>query len=220
MHCQEQNVVQNTIWFSWVNKQKITDNIGLHLDVQIRSADDIAYVRNVVLRPGITYFFNAEKNATIGYAYNLTHLEVDEMSKISLNEHRIWEQFNMTMKVGKLPLTHRIRSEQRFIEQRSRRIFSQRLRYLLRSHIPLQIQSGEFKKGPFLLIQDEVFFNIINKNKLNTHFFDLNRFYLAFGYRLNATVDLEMGYLNQSAKGLNNYTINNIVQVAINTRFQ
>lgn len=40
---------------------------------------------------------------------------------------------------------------------------------------------------------------------------------MALGYRLNAAMDVEMGYLNQYAKGLSNYTTNNIVQIAINS---
>lgn len=100
---QSQDVVQHSLWFSWVNKQKITDHIGLHFDVQIRSSDDVGYLRNVVLRPGITYFFDSDKNATLGYAYILTHQELAGMPKISLNEHRVWEQFNWNLKVGQVP---------------------------------------------------------------------------------------------------------------------
>lgn len=216
-----QNSSQQSAWGALFHSQKLSEKTGLHFDAQFRSADDVTYVRNILLRPGFTYFFDKNHNATLGYAYILTNQRVDGLANSSLLEHRIWQQFVLNYKIGKVvPLAHRLRLEQRFIEQNTGEVFSQRIRYFFRSVIPLQKQeTSNFSKGVFLALQNEVFLNIQNKNKLNTHVFDQNRAYLAAGYRLSPAMDLEAGYLNQHIKGVSNYTTNHVVQLALYTRF-
>lgn len=216
-----QNSSQQSAWGAWIHSQKFSNKIGLHFDAQFRSADDLEYVRNILIRPGFTYYFDENHNATLGYAYILTNQRLDGVANSSLSEHRIWQQFILNYRIGKVPLSHRFRLEQRFIEQNTGEVFSQRIRYFLRSVIPLQKQeSAAFAKGPFVALQNEVFLNIQNNNKLNTHVFDQNRAYLAAGYRLSPAIDLEAGYLNQHIKGINNYTTNHLLQLALYTRFK
>ena len=109
--------------------------------------------------------------------------------------------------------------EQRFIERRAADVFSQRLRYFFRTMVPLSKQDSTFKKGAFLALQNELFLNLQNKNELNNHVFDQNRAYIAVGYRLSPKIDIEAGYLNQAIKGASTNTINNVLQLALYTRF-
>ena len=97
-------------------------------------------------------------------------------------------------------------------------VFTQRLRYFVRSIIPLEQQKNTFSKGFFAAIQDEIFLNIQNKEKINNSFFDQNRIYGAIGYRFSARVDLETGYMNQFINGMNADVSNNIIQLALYTR--
>ena len=212
---QAQTVNQQSGWGAWFHSQKFSKKTGLHFDFQVRSADDLEYVRNILIRPGFTYFINDKLNATVGYALIIT----DQPGTDALTESRIWEQFVVTYKLGKIPLTHRFRLEQRFINQANGDdAFSQRLRYFFRSVIPLQKQNTPaFSKGAFVALQNEVFLNI--QNQPNGFLFDQNRLYLAAGYRLNPKMDLEAGYMNQSSKGAIRNTNNNIFQVALYTRF-
>ena len=214
-----QNINQQLGWVAFFHSQKLANKTGLHLDAQLRSADDLAYLRNVLIRPGFTYFFDAKKNATVGYAFILTNL--GNAINNDLIEHRIWQQFIITTPIGKIPLVNRLRLEQRFIETNTSDIFSQRVRYFARAVIPFQKQeTNKFGKGAFLALQNEVFLNIQNKNLLNKNIFDQNRTYLALGYRLNETMDLETGYLNQHIKGIVNATTNHTLQLALYTRFK
>ena len=98
-------------------------------------------------------------------------------------------------------------------------MFAQRFRYFFRLIQPLNKTEAAFTKGAFVALQNEVFLNFHNKDKLNNSVFDQNRLYLAAGYRFSKKVDIEAGYMNQAVKTLNNHTNNNIVQLALYTRF-
>lgn len=214
-----QTVNQQSGWLAFFHSQRLSVKSGLHLDVQFRSADDLAYVKNILIRPGYTYFFDAKKNATLGYAFILTNQGAANTN--DLIEHRIWQQFIITTPIGKIPLVNRFRLEQRFIERNTDDIFSQRIRYFSRAVIPLHKQEKpKFTKGAFFALQNEIFFNLQNKDLLNNNIFDQNRAYLALGYRLTEGIDLEIGYLNQHIKGLVNTTNNHVFQLALYTRFK
>jgi len=88
----------------------------------------------------------------------------------------------------------------------------------VRSIIPLA-QKVSFKPGVFAAIQNEIFLNIQNKSNINNSVFDQNRIYVAIGYRFNPKVDLEAGYMNQYINGMTADVSNNIIQMALYTRF-
>ena len=211
--------VEQTGWLAWFNSYKFKERWAMHLDVQLRSADDVDYSRNLLVRPGLTYLINQNQNVTAGYAWIETFDNPDLSTDKNLTEHRIWEQYVLSYKLKGLPLTHRFRLEQRFIERPAEDIFSQRIRYFARVIVPLKKDKASFSKGAFAALQNEVFFNLQNKSKLNDKFFDQNRAYLALGYRVNPRLDLEAGYLNQYVDGLSSNTVNHAGQLALYTRF-
>lgn len=212
--------VEHTGWLMFVNSTRLTKHWSTHLDVQLRSGDDLSYLRNVMLRPGATYNFNKNQNATVGYLYVHTNRNLDGTTNNTLIEHRVWEQFVQNHKLGPVLAAHRFRLEQRFIEQPAgNEVFAQRFRYFARFIAPLKKYEASFAKGPFLALQNEVFLHVQHKDKLNKSTFDQNRLYLAAGYRLSAKADLEAGYLNQSVNGLSVNTVNHVVQVGVYTRF-
>lgn len=218
-----QTVNQNSGWFMFLNSTKFNDKWGMHFDFQVRTQDNWDGVRNLLIRPGVTYYINKNSNATVGYLYTPTFLQFTPAmasAKSTLTEHRIWQQYVYNHQPWKgAALSHRFRLEQRFIERQTDDLFSQRFRYFIRLVQPLQKQEGAFTEGIFAAIQNETFFNIQNKAELNDNFFDQNRAYLAMGYRFSKKADIEVGYLNQAIKGRNQNTINNAIQVAIYTRF-
>ena len=94
------------------------------------------------------------------------------------------------MKFGQVSLQNRFRLEQRFIERQIDDIFSQRLRYFARLIVPLAKKEAAFSKGVFAALQNEIFFNIQNKDKLNNSVFDQNRAY-------GANSGKEIAHINQ-----------------------
>lgn len=225
-----QTINQSTGWFMFLNGTKFNDKWGMHFDFQLRSEKNWDGIRNLLVRPGLTYYINKNSNATVGYLFTQTYLPhqypvfaegaVPYEPKFTLTEHRIWQQYIYNHQPWRgATLSHRFRLEQRFIERQTDDLFSQRFRYFFRLMQPLERQAEGFSKGIFAALQNELFFNLQNKDQLNGKLFDQNRAYLAMGYRFSKKVDLEAGYLNQTIKGLNNSTINHAVQLALYTRF-
>lgn len=209
-----------TTWGAWFHTQKFNDHWGAAFDAQFRSAHHAAYLRNVLLRPSASYYFNKNKRADLGYAYIATNGR-NASGKTFRPEHRIFEQFIISQKAGiNTAITHRFRLEQRFQGQTATQpdVFSQRFRYFVRGVIPLN-NKPVFTQGTFVALQNEAFANVQNKDKVNKHTLDQNRAYAAFGYRLNKMIDVEAGYLNQYIKQAEAYTINHVMQVALYTRF-
>jgi hypothetical protein len=219
VHAQTQH--QNSGWLMLMNNTKISTKWGVYMDLQLRTSDNWSNVRNLLIRPGITYYANSKNELTLGYALNQTYTHVDGAIDNVLSEHRIWEQYVYKHKVATTVIvSHRLRLEQRFIERAGQKqLFAQRLRYFARFIIPIEKGAKAFEEGLFIALQNELFFNIQHKNQLNRKLFDQNRAYTAVGYRLNKTLDIETGYLNQAIKGLNNNTSNHVVQLALYTKF-
>ncbi len=178
------------------------------------------HIKNILIRPGLTYYINPKSNATVGYAYVGSFNRLPDPAKNTLTESRIWEQYIYNLKITKaVSLQSRFRLEQRFIERQTDNIFAQRLRYFARLVVPLTKQKTAFSKGMFAAVQDEIFLNIQNKDKLNGSVFDQNRAYGAIGYRFSSKFDVEAGYLNQYSNGALNDVSNNVMQLAFYTRF-
>jgi hypothetical protein len=193
---------------------------GLLFDAQFRSADQLRYLRNPLLRPAVNYYFDKNKQVAVGYLFTGTHRKT-EAENIFRIEQRIFEQFIVTHKIGNnKTLQHRFRLEQRFVNSQGNqdKYFAQRLRYFARAIVPLK-KDSVFTKGTFVGLQNEVFVNVQNKAKLNGQFFDQNRAYVSIGYRLNKMIDLETGYLNQYINQAEGYTFNHVLQLALYTRF-
>lgn len=217
---QAQTIHQNSGWLFLLNNTKFNKNWGAYVDVQVRSADEWSHVRNLLFRPGVTYYLNDKNEFTLGYLLNQTFLHLDGASDNVLTEHRIWEQYVYKHKLSTISVAHRFRLEQRFIERLGREdLFTQRLRYFVRFILPLEKGKQNFDKGVFAALQNELFFNIQDKKELNNSLFDQNRAYVALGYRFSKKLDIEAGYLNQAVKGAANNTINSVVQLAVYTKF-
>ncbi|MBB2146768.1 DUF2490 domain-containing protein [Pedobacter sp. LMG 31464] len=215
-----QTNIQNSGWLGLFNSTKFNEKWGFAFDAQFRSSDNWEYVRNVLIRPGITYYINNKNNVTAGYLYTTTYNKLVGTSNNTLTEHRAWEQYVLSHKLRSSFVSHRFRLEQRFIEQANGdEIFAQRFRYFVRLIQPLQGNVDVFNEGAFVALQNEVFFNIQNKEKLNNSLFDQNRFYIAGGYRFSKKVDIEAGYLNQYTNGIARNTSNRVAQLALYTRF-
>ncbi|WP_316796111.1 DUF2490 domain-containing protein [Pedobacter agri] len=214
-----QTTYQNSGWFMFVNNTKLNEKWGLQFDAQVRSSDNWGYVRNTLVRPALQYFFNKSHNVALGYLWNTTQNQFVVSGNSFLHEHRIFEQYIFNHKLSSVFASHRVRVEQRFIERGNEDVFSQRFRYFFRLIQPLQKTAASFDKGAFVALQNEVFLNFQNNEKINNSVFDQNRLYLAGGYRFSKKVDLEIGYMNQAIKNTSNHTNNSIVQLAVYTRF-
>src|SRR6478672_1290335 len=85
-----QTIVQNSGWLAFTNSTKFNEKWGMTIDIQLRSSDNWEYVKNVLVRPGVTYFINAKNNVTAGYLNSTTFNRFKGFATNTQTEHRIW----------------------------------------------------------------------------------------------------------------------------------
>jgi hypothetical protein len=190
-------------WLIYIGNKKINQKWNLHHEVQYRNYNAIGDLEQLLLRTGLGYTFNnAKNNVLFGYGYILSENYIgDTDDKISVNEHRIFQQFTSKQAIGAVKLNHRYRFEQRFVESD----FKMRFRYFLGLNIPL---GNKETSKLYLSSYNELFLNT------ESAVFDRNRLYGGFGYRLNKSIRLEAGYMNQFFEQDNRDQINMIAFVS------
>jgi len=173
-------------WLVYIGDKKLNDKWNLHNEIQYRNYNAIGNLEQLLIRTGIGYTFNEKKNNVLfGYGYILSENYIgDSNEKISVNEHRIFQQFTSKQKIGQVKLSHRYRFEQRFVASD----FKIRYRYLLGLKIPI---SNKEKNNYYVSAYNEIFLN--SKSTV----FDRNRLYGGIGYHLNKNLRIEAGYMNQ-----------------------
>ncbi|PSG90505.1 DUF2490 domain-containing protein [Aurantibacter aestuarii] len=175
-------------WLIYIGNKQLNEKWNWHHEVQYRNYDAVGDLEQLLLRTGFGYTFNESKsNLLLGYGYILSENYVglsDE--KISVNEHRIFQQFITKQQLSKVSLQHRYRFEQRFVEDD----FKMRFRYFLGINIPLQYKK-DAKNPLYLSAYNEIFLNT------ESAVFDRNRLYGGLGYKFSEHVKLELGYMNQ-----------------------
>ncbi|RYF95818.1 MAG: DUF2490 domain-containing protein, partial [Chitinophagaceae bacterium] len=192
---------QFTGWLASFNTFKTGVKTSVHADVQWRSSDEFKHTQTLLLRSGLNFHLNKKVILTAGYAFIHNRRTIGSVSGYA-PEHRVWEQLLYNHKIKQLFVAHRFRLEQRFIStskvannelDNDGSVFANRFRYFIRNVLPLKSKEQSFSKGFFAAVQDEVFVNIGNTSNVNGKFFDQNRLYLAIGYRLKPSFDLETG---------------------------
>jgi Protein of unknown function (DUF2490) len=209
-------------WLASFNTFKTGKKTSIHADVQWRSSDELKHTQTLLLRSGLNIHLTKQLTVTGGYAFIHNRRVISNVSGFA-PEHRIWEQLLYNHKLKSIFVSHRLRLEQRFISKSTVQnnelkndgsVYSNRFRYFIRNVLPFQ-QEKAFSKGMFAALQNETFVNIGNTANVNGKFFDQNRLYLAMGYRLHSSFDIETGYLNQYISGKNGaFTNNHVLQLA------
>jgi len=174
-------------WLIYIGNKKLNSKWNIHNEVQYRNYNVVGDLEQLLLRTGVGYNITEKNNILLGYGYILSENYVGSIDdKVSVNEHRIFQQYTTKQSIGKVKLSHRYRLEQRFVEED----FKLRFRYFLSLNVPLK--SNESGGSPFYLsAYNEIFLN--SKSSI----FDRNRVYGGLGYNVNNNVRIELGYMNQ-----------------------
>ena len=175
-------------WLIYIGSKELKNGWNIHNEVQYRNYDAVGDLEQLLLRTGLGYNLTENNNnLLLGYGYILSENYVgDTDQKVSVNEHRIFQQFTTKQNVGVLNLSHRYRFEQRFVEDD----FKMRFRYFLGLKIPLQ-NKADGNNPLYLSAYNEIFLNT------KSEIFDRNRLYGGLGYQFSKQLRLELGYMNQ-----------------------
>ncbi len=212
-----QTETQYSGWLALYHQQKIAGKWGFMFDTQYRTDNQFSQTSAYFFRPGITYEIIKNQSTGTGYMVFGSY-EEENSSRIFYAENRIWEQYQIKAKIGKASLSNRLRFEQRFINTENGG-FSQRLRYYIRSQIPLVRVDSSFKKGIYAALQNELFVNVQHQARASNSFLDQNRSYISFGYRFSKKIDVELGYQFVYSKDRDGNLRNNVFQLGIYTDF-
>tara|TARA_R110000751_G_scaffold14621_3_gene47409 strand:- start:56993 stop:57667 length:675 start_codon:yes stop_codon:yes gene_type:complete len=175
-------------WLIYIGSKELKNGWNIHNEVQYRNYDAVGDLEQLLLRTGLgCNLTENNNNLLLGYGYILSENYVgDTDQKVSVNEHRIFQQFTTKQNVGVLDLSHRYRFEQRFVEDD----FKMRFRYFLGLKIPLQ-NKADGNNPLYLSAYNEIFLNT------KSEIFDRNRLYGGLGYEFSKQLRLELGYMNQ-----------------------
>jgi hypothetical protein len=208
-------------WLMYFGDHPVTDRWGAHLEAQFRRTNGGLAPQQLLLRPAVNFTVNSHLMLTGGYAYVRTSRYGDYPAVAAFPENRFFEQALVKHKVGKIGIQHRLRLEQRLVGSVPAPAFDveswetrHRIRYMLRSDIPLPIGNpGNRRWG--IGVYDEVFYQF-GANR-GARYLDQNRAYGALTYKLTKTNRLEFGYLHQYVAQRNGRVVehNHTWQVAL-----
>jgi len=185
LHAQDSNFGN---WLIYIGNKKLENGWNIHNEVQYRNYNAIGDLEQLLLRTGLGYSFNENKNnVLLGYGYILSENYIrDTDNKVAIGEHRIFQQFISKQSIGAVKLQHRYRFEQRFVTSD----LKLRFRYFLGLIVPLS-KKETIDNSFYLSAYNEIFLN----TKISI--FDRNRVYVGVGYHINKNIRLEAGYMNQ-----------------------
>jgi hypothetical protein len=175
-------------WLIYFGNKQIDTRWNIHNEVQYRTYDWGGDLEQLMLRTGLgCNLTEKNNNLLLGYGYILSENYLDRSEdKVSVKEHRIFQQFITRHAIGSISVQHRYRFEQRFIEDDYR----MRLRYFLAINVPLS-KRGLVNGSWYGSAYNEIF---VNKDRA---LFDRNRVYAGLGYRIADGLRMELGYMNQ-----------------------
>lgn len=191
---QIQKVDQFNTWYTYSGNNKINAKYSVHTLYSFRRNGIIENWQQSLVRVGLNYKANDKLTITPGYDWALTFPYGEQSIATKTNDHRVFEQFLLKNKVGRLNISNKYRFEQRFIGYSSNYVFRKRFRYRLTTVIPInQKEMGD--NTLFIKFFDELF---INYGKgVGNHYFDQNWLYAGVGYKFNNNTSISVGYMNQ-----------------------
>jgi hypothetical protein len=201
----------NTNWLQLFGTINLNKKWSLHTEYQWRRTDVLKNWQQSLLRIGVNRKLNDQITVHLGYGWIETfpYGDFPIASAGTFPEHRIYEQISFKQPIKKWTFTHRFRIEQRWLGRikpgTDREIeawtFLHRFRYQFKTQYNL---TSKF----YLAAADEIFIGA-GKN-VGVNIFDQNRIFLLAGIKLNKTLTLEGGYVNQTlqqGRRVNNNTI-------------
>ncbi len=191
---QRETATQFHSWYIYQGNHRLNARWGIHTEYQWRREDWGTTWQQSLTRLGLDYHTSSGATLTGGYGWIRSFPYGAQPIPRVTDEHRIWEQWIVRKDIRPGQFQQRVRLEQRWIGSPSGWDFQQRIRYRWAIKVPLK---GAF----FWAAYDEVFAHIGFQK--SDFLFDQNRLSSTFGWQINSSTDLQLGYLNQCIRKTN-----------------
>lgn len=175
-------------WYMYFGINRIAERLSIHSELQVRTFQPLSNFNQFLPQIGLNWHFKHNAILTAGYGFMPGSTFDAGSGTLSSREHRIWQQFILLNKIGRLKFEHRYRFEERWLRNDFGTQYLNRARYRLLMLLPLnhpEMEANTF----FLALFDEILLN------LQAFPFDQNRLYGALGYKLNKTFSFQAGYM-------------------------
>lgn len=143
----------------------------------------------------------------LGYTYVWNYQYGKQPTTYVNNEHRVYQQFIYKHKWGSTMVQHRLRTEERFIQDHSKDINGEeidhgyinrqfRIRYRLSVQVPLTTQADRASmsmdaRSYYLFVYDELFMSW--GERVTYHEIDQNRGFIGLGYQFTKDFSIQSG---------------------------
>lgn len=139
------------------------------------------------LQPSIIFTLNPAWSFTASYTYQRNNPITEDYT----NEHRLWEQVSLTHFLEKLRFSHRLRVEERFIENR----ITEDYPFALRLRYQFSLTASFAEHSPwYWTAYNEWYASVIGVRNAD---YSENWTYVGVGYKFSPITRLEAGYLLQ-----------------------
>ncbi|HET9134314.1 MAG TPA: DUF2490 domain-containing protein [Gemmatimonadales bacterium] len=163
----------------------------LYLEGQARVGDDVSQLERLLLRPAVGRQLSRDIAVSLGYAWTPTFIDT-RYEEAFRGEHRLWQQLFARHGTGRLAWQHRLRQEQRLLDDAGGT--SHRTRYLARASYAL---GGQRRRG--ITGYHELFWTWNSVDRGPQSGFDRSRVFLG-PYLVRPGVRYEVGYVGEYGK--------------------
>jgi hypothetical protein len=188
-------------WISYTSVHPLSPNWRLHLEAQLRQTEGAQQPQQRLFRTALLRVVNSAVRVGGGYGFTRAYPPEEFVTNPQpVNEHRTYQQLDLSQSAGRVHVDHRYRLEQRWIRRPQTPTtgagwtYTNRARYFVRGFVAPGGGAPDDKEAYFVGY-DEVFINF-GKNVRN-NVFDQNRLFAGVGYRFSRALSTEVGYMNQ-----------------------
>lgn len=167
------------LWAPVTLQLPVTEKAYILATAEPRLANNMRDIGTMIIRPGVYYQFNRQWTAGVTMDYDTFYQPGFR------EEYRLGEEILFSHKLGKLPVSHRLRLEQRWLEGATT---LNRLRIRTQVKYPLA-------EGPWYLVgRNEFMVNLNSAENAPNAGFDQDRIFFGVGRDIGSRTNLEGGY--------------------------
>lgn len=195
---------QDQSWVSINSTVRLSNKWGFIADLHERRNNFLKDANFHFIRFGVNYWLKDNITLTAGYGHMWVASAAAGHHPFA-NENRIYQQVQMTSKIGKINFMQRLRNEQRWQEKTlsgnptGENRFTDRVRYLLSFTIPV----FKNEKYPALAVADELCIQFGKEIVYNT--FDQNRLFIGVKQRVTKELSFDLGYMLVKQQKISGY---------------